>query len=280
MRSLRWYALAVVGVVSIAAVAGGVVATGLGSGSDTVVLMPLVSSATIAPSGTGAAVGSAAGSQAPSGSGEPVFSGAAALLHLAVRKIQGQNLVFAVGDGISRADGTLDARTGALGLTRVEDGRRAEIAVFGGDVYVSGFVPDGSVLHLSADQIQPGGGLLPTVVPLAALSLLSGVVRAEVSVNTYTGRIDLAKVDTVPASTLRRFVDYLTAQAGDRLHDISFVATVDGFGQLASFRATFPKADVGHDLEYEVTFRDVGGGVTVNRPTAKVVEAPAGAYQF
>ena len=125
----------------------------------------------------------------------------------------------------------------------------------------------------------PGGNdLLPVALPLATLSLLSGVTKADVSVNNYSGRLDLTKVAPGTDDSMRRFLAYLVQQAGDRAGDIGFTATVDGFGRLASFHAVFPRADGGHDLEYTFDIRGIGVPVAVAIPTASVIDAPGAIY--
>lgn len=71
----------------------------------------------------------------------------------------------------------------------------------------------------------------------------------------------------------------LLGAAAERASAAPFLVRVDDQNRLELFKATFPKAENGKDLEYEFTVLDVGGPVTVTRPTGPtVVEAPAGVY--
>ena len=223
------------------------------------------------------------GSPGPSGSPSPFLSpspstGPVAELRTAVADLQGQNLAFALGDGIAKADGRYDATTDATRLARIEDGRLVEVSAFGSDLYLAGFAPDGAVLKVNLENLQPTNVLVPSALPLLALRLLTGVTKADVSVNTYTGRLDLTKVDPGQTTIMRRFVEYLVQQAGEHAGDIAFTATVDGFGRLASFHAILPRADGGHDLEYELAIREIGTGVAVPRPSSSVSDAPGTVY--
>jgi hypothetical protein len=67
--------------------------------------------------------------------------------------------------------------------------------------------------------------------------------------------------------------------AAERAGAVPFVAQLDEEGRLQTFRATFPKADLGRDLQYEFTVVDVGGPVTVNLPSGPtVIDAPSSVY--
>ncbi|MBN1173273.1 MAG: hypothetical protein JXA67_13955 [Micromonosporaceae bacterium] len=200
-------------------------------------------------------------------------------LRAAVAKINGQDLRFSLGDGIAVAEGRHDAATGATELVRLVDGWKVTASVFGDTLYLAGRVPGDTVFRLAADQLPAGGTLLPTAVPLAALLLVSGITQAEVDTNTYTGRLDLTKVDPGSSPTMQRLLGHLARQAGDRASDLACTATVDGFGRLASFRTTFPKADRGHDMHYDFVVMDVESSVTIQMPSTGIVEAPPVMYE-
>ncbi|MBT8225170.1 MAG: hypothetical protein HKP61_12930 [Dactylosporangium sp.] len=218
----------------------------------------------------------------PSGGSSPALSSASGRavgqLRTAVAKASGQSLGFVLGDGVASAEGRFDVVSGGVSLSRIDDGRTTELVVVDGDLYLLGVVPSGAVLHVVVDQLPGGHDLLPVAVPLVAFRLLGGVTRAESSTNDYSGRLDLTKVDAGESATVQRFLAYLVRQAGDRADDIPFTATVDGFGRLAGFRAELPRADHGRDLIYEFAIRTLGGDLTVARPGADLVEAPASLY--
>jgi hypothetical protein len=232
------------------------------------------------PSGNGPS-GAGPSGNGPSGSGSAGAAdetAAVVALRTAVADVRGRNLTFLLGDGIAKADGRYDAATGFTRLARIQDGRLYEMNVIGEDLYLGGFTPDGTVMKVVVAGLPGGNDLLPVALPLATLSLLSGVTKADVSVNNYSGRLDLARVVPGADMSMRRFLAYLVQQAGDRAGDIAFTATVDGFGRLASFHAVFPKADGGHDLEYTFDIRGIGVPVAVSAPTAAVTDAPGAIY--
>jgi hypothetical protein len=217
---------------------------------------------------------------AGAGSADPSPVGAASDLLSGAAKLRDHNLTFTLGDGIARADGQWDATASAVTLSRVVDGRKSTVSVFGNDLYLIGMVPDGSVLHLAVDQIPQTSRLLPETAPLLALPLLATATRVQRGSAEFTGVVDLTRVDLSGSAALRRLVDYLSRQAGDRAREIQFTATVDGVGRLGSFRATFPKADAGQDLQYELVIAQVGGSVSVVRPSTPVVEVSAAAISW
>jgi hypothetical protein len=135
----------------------------------------------------------------------------AADLAAGVAKLRDQNLDFSLGDGIDRADGQWDAAAGAASLSRVIDGYRSAVVVIGNDIYLSGMVPDGAVLHLAADQIPQGSRLLPEAVPGKARAHRDQVQRSGPS----SPVADLSRADLSGSVILRRLVDYLFRGAGD-----------------------------------------------------------------
>ncbi len=224
------------------------------------------------PSGRAAPASSAGASSRPA---DP-----AAVLRSAVAGLDGLSFRFTLGGGARHAEGVYQASTGAAALVRVEDGRRREVDVFGSEVLLSGFVPGGAVLRVDADRLPGSSELLPVAAPVAAVCLPTGARKVEVADDDrYTGQIDLAEAGGCGSVATRHLVGYLARQAGDHAGDIGFTAVVGASGRLAEFRATFPEASAGRDLEYEFAVTEVDPGLTVTRPAGPVVDAPAGTYQ-
>lgn len=229
--------------------------------------------------GSGAADPAVAVSSAPTPSLSP-SSDRAVALRSAVGRTAGMSFRFTLGSGVRHFDGRYDASTGAVSMSRVVDGRRMAVEVFGDEMLLSGLAPDGSVLRVDVTRLPVGNELLLLAAPLLTFRLVTGAERVEASgAEGYGGRIDLEKVDVVGSATMGRIVTYLAKQAKGRADDVAFTASVDTAGRIAGFRATFPRADLGEDLRYEFSIIEVGSGVTVTRPAGTVVEAPASMYQ-
>lgn len=289
MRCRSFLALAM-GLV-LGGVVGGVAGCGQGASSLTTVQesavpsTPVPATSSLRPSsdlsqlfGPSAQESGSAASDEPGASPTTSQGVTIAELQAAVTMLAGQNIAFTLSDGIESSDGSYDVVSDATALTRVEDGWRYEVSAFGSDMYLFGMIPDQAVLHVVVDTLPAGHDLTPLAFPLVATRLVSGVIEATSHVNSYSGRLDLTRVAPGDTSAEGRFIAYLAAQAGDQAGNISFTATVDGFGRLAGFHVVLPRADGGQDLTYELLIKEIGGSVAVVRPTTGIVEAPASIY--
>jgi hypothetical protein len=196
-----------------------------------------------------------------------------------IASIQGQSLHFRLGSPTDREDGTYDAGSGLASLSQSQDGRRVQVITAPAELYLIGVAPDASILRVDVARLPDAHGLVPLADPLALIHLITGVTEVQRTPEGYAGKIDLTHVDPGPSPATQRMVARLLGAAAERATAAPFQIRLDEQGRLELFKATFPKAENGKDLEYEFTVLDVGGPVTVTRPTGPtVVEAPAGVY--
>ena len=128
-------------------------------------------------------------------------------------------------------------------------------------------------------RLPDAHGLVPLADPLAVVHLVTGVTEVQRTPEGFAGKIDLTRVDPGGSPATQRMVARLLGAAAERAASVPFLVRLDDQGRLELFKATFPKAENGKDLEYEFTVLDVGGPVSVTRPSGPtVVEAPAGVY--
>jgi hypothetical protein len=164
------------------------------------------------------------------------------------------------------------------------DGRVTAVYVSGNELLVAGLAPDATVLKFDTARMPSNHALFPAASPLLPLCLVTAARKLEPRDHGYVGKLDLTKVDLSKlgqesSSATGRYVAYLAKQAGDRADDVGFMVTLDSAGRLAGFRATFPRADNGRDLDYEFVVVAAVTSATVSRPTGLIVEAPTAAYQ-
>lgn len=205
-------------------------------------------------------------------------------LRSAAAALQVTSFRFTLGDDSRRAVGVYDVTTHAVSLSRTADGRITTVYVSGNELLVAGLAPDATTLKFDPARMPSNHVLFPAAAPLLPLYLVTSARKLEPRDHGYAGKLDLTKVDlsklgqeSPPA--LARYVAYLAKQAGDRVHDVGFTVTVDSAGRLAGFRAIFPRADNGRDLDYEFLVIAAGTSASVSRPTGSIVEAPTAAYQ-
>jgi len=219
---------------------------------------------------------------------EPVPTEPASALRDAAARVAGQNIRFTLGNGVDRADGVIEGATGAASLSRIIDGHRVQVDVFGSELYLAGFLPADRIMRVDATRLPDGHELLPVASPLLALRLFTGLTEVKAARHgRYSGLIDLTAVRTAldeagpyqPQGTEVRLVNYLAAQAGDRAGRVEFTAIVDGAGRLAQVQIVIPRADSGRDFTYELVVGQVGVTIGVPRPGGPaVVDAPASFY--
>lgn len=221
---------------------------------------------------------SASASAVPSASASASLNPGEVLLPAAA-ELTGKSLRFWLGRPNDRVEGWYDAGSGLASLRQTRDGKRLETITAGAELYLLGVAPGGAILRVELARLPDSHGLVPLADPIAALRLITGVTQVQRTADGFEGRIDLTRVDPGPSPATQRIVAKFLGSAAGQGGAVPFTAKVDQQGRLTMFRATFPGADLGRDLEYEFTVVEVGGPVTVARPTgATVVDAPAGVY--
>jgi hypothetical protein len=170
-----------------------------------------------------------------------------------------------------------DARTGGTRLSGGTGASRVDFAVFPGEL----FIEDSRVKALyrvDAAKVPADSTLTFLSEPLFARAFLAGATGVrENAEGNLTGALDLTKV---PAGTGRSkaVADAFAKAAGARATDIPFTAMIDAEGRLTGIKATFPGADKGKDLVWDLTVVEIGGAASVPRPTG-YKELPAEKYK-
>jgi hypothetical protein len=244
----------------------------------------LAAAITLPLAGCGKSTGgsSAKASESPSPTPSPSPKPAEALA-AAVDKTQAAgNFTFTVANGTDKSTGVYDASTKAIFLDANGDGT-IKVWYFGTDIYLAGFpgTPAGKTVHVDLKKITADGSFSAVADPVAGLRLLATAATVEQpSPGTFKGTIDLTKLDANAAPGTKLFVAALTKHVKGGVTAIPFTATVNDQGRVTSFKATFPGADDGKDLDYTLTLADFGTTKTVTKPTANVVEASTSFYKI
>ena len=219
---------------------------------------------------TGDATGSTAPSPVPSLQPAEVLAKAAAA-------IEKTNLRYTLKAEDDTVECVYDARTLGTRLSGGTGAARIEFTVFPGEL----FVEDAKakvVYRVDAAKVPAGSSLTFLSEPLFARAFLAAAKDVRENADgELAGVLDLTKV---PAGTgrSRAIADAFAKAAGARATDIPFVASVDAEGRFAGLRATFPGADQGKDLEWDLRVVEVGGAAAVPRPTG-YKELPAEKYK-
>jgi hypothetical protein len=222
-----------------------------------------------------------AGAKSGSGSASPTPK-PVDVITAAGAKLEGQNLKFSLGSGVDMwMNGNLEAATGRLSVAIEAKGNKIDLVAAGDDVYVGVPMLNGKWAHFSVAKLGADSGGILFADPLFGRRLLGAIASAEqAAAGNFSGTIDLTKLPADASTSADRIIGKFVKSAGDKANAVPFTAVVDGDGRLNEFHVTFPGADKGADLAYNLKFLEIGSPVTVTvPPITNVVEAPPSAYK-
>ncbi|GIJ44726.1 hypothetical protein Val02_16120 [Virgisporangium aliadipatigenens] len=216
--------------------------------------------------GTGAAA-----SPSPSPSPKP-----AEVLAKAAAATEGKNLKFTLKFEGETADCVHDATSKGTSITAGTGDEKFEFLFFPGTIYMKNILTSGKFFKIDMSKVKATSDFRVLEDPLFARSFLATAtdVKADAA-GAYSGTLDLTKV----TGAAKQAADVLAKDAGAKATAIPFTATVDAQGRLASFTTTFPGADDGKDMPWELKIQEIGGTATVAQPApSTVTEFPASEY--
>jgi hypothetical protein len=224
---------------------------------------------------------SGAGVEKPTASPSPSTNPSEVLSAAVAKSEAAGSYTFVVGDESTKSNGTYDAASKGMYLDATGDSS-TQLWYFGTDIYVAGDfpgVPKGKTIHVDLKKITPGGEFSAVADPLGGLHFLTVAAAVQQPTETtFSGTFDLSKLDANGSPGTKLFVSALTKRIKGGVTAIPFTASTDDQGRVSSFKTTFPGADNGKDLVYELTIAGYGSAKPVTKPKG-AVEASAALYK-
>jgi hypothetical protein len=195
----------------------------------------------------------------------------------AVAATDGQNLSYTLVVKGETATVSYDTATKGTSMVSGTGARQFEVRLFPGTFFLQNPLKPGAFFRIDVSKLNVDSEFRALEDPFFARQFLSTAttVTSDAS-GAVSGTIDLTRV----TGTARTAADYFARTAGDRTTALPFTATMDGQGRLATFTATFPGADDGKDLVWDLKVVEIGGTVSVQQPAGTTVTPlPASEYK-
>src|SRR3954468_14800083 len=198
-------------------------------------------------------------------------------LATAVTRTRAVPVKFVVGDDSDTlANGGYDAGNRISAFKTGTGGDALDLVTTDTELYMSGAALEGQSIRMQIAKLKAESAMALLTDPVAGLSLLTGATEVNSSLsNTFTGTVDLTRVQATAGNTKKFIEGVLKASAGRTT--LSFTAKTTAEGYLSEFSTALPGIADGKDGQYVMKLTDFGAPVTATRP-ANAIEAPAATY--
>ncbi|MEV6931538.1 hypothetical protein AB0M46_44585 [Dactylosporangium sp. NPDC051485] len=229
------------------------------------------------PSAASAPATTTAAASPPASPTPPPDAGPA--LAKAVAATTASDFSFSLSENGESVTGKYDADTKGVRLDHPEGAQHTlSMTAMGDDFWVE--VEPNTFGHYSNAKMPDGNPLLFLSAPVAALDLLAGAGGVTVDGNgEYKGAIDLTKVSKTNPAVVHLVSDF-TEHVGASATALPFTAKLDPQGRIDKVQIDLAHGNTdGNTVVYGFSAFDYGKPVSVTKPTGRIVEMPAQAYQ-